>query len=206
MARKECTGYIGVLIDFDQAKRNDDTSIGSGRTATPAFMAVALLQNLWRSVMLQHLYRYDLESFLWVFHWMCFKHQPVTHIDDDSNLRMTLFNDWIQMSQHSYDSKFTWMAEQPFNTSIKPTQLHAEHWEHLGKPWTAAHRSLFWKDMNPVSDEGAEGGSAAELEKLITAIEAARQPEARGRPDLKIRAVRGWDWERQECMQLQAKW
>ncbi|KAG6054252.1 hypothetical protein E4U32_007038 [Claviceps aff. humidiphila group G2b] len=64
-------GYKGMLIDFDLA--HDITKGPSGarfRTGTIEFMAIGVL--LWQ----QHTYRHDLESFLYVFIWLCFVYGP----------------------------------------------------------------------------------------------------------------------------------
>ncbi|KAG6095123.1 hypothetical protein E4U31_006003 [Claviceps sp. LM219 group G6] len=60
-------GYKGMLIDLDLA--HDTTKDPSGRrhrTGTIEFMAVEVLLGQ------QHTYRHDLESFLYVFIWLCF--------------------------------------------------------------------------------------------------------------------------------------
>ncbi|KAL2037271.1 hypothetical protein N7G274_009960 [Stereocaulon virgatum] len=64
--REEADGFTGMLIDEDLAKE-----IGSGRsgarhqTGTMEFMAIQVLQRI------DHTYRHDLESFLYVLLWMC---------------------------------------------------------------------------------------------------------------------------------------
>ncbi|KAG6147827.1 hypothetical protein E4U37_007778 [Claviceps purpurea] len=60
-------GYKGMLIDLDLAR--DITKDPSGqrhRTGTIEFMAIGVLLGR------QHTYRHDLESFLYVFIWLCF--------------------------------------------------------------------------------------------------------------------------------------
>ncbi|KJZ69251.1 hypothetical protein HIM_11354 [Hirsutella minnesotensis 3608] len=63
------TGHIGMLIDLDLAKE-----LGSGRsgarcrTGTMEFMAIEVLQGI------DHTYRHDLESFLYVLIWQCARH------------------------------------------------------------------------------------------------------------------------------------
>ncbi|KAG6108507.1 hypothetical protein E4U13_006408, partial [Claviceps humidiphila] len=64
-------GYKGMLIDFDSA--HDITKDPSGRrhrTGTIEFMAIGVLLGQ------QHTYRHDLESFLYVFIWLCFVYGP----------------------------------------------------------------------------------------------------------------------------------
>ncbi|KAA6407381.1 MAG: hypothetical protein FRX48_08929 [Lasallia pustulata] len=63
---KEANGFTGMLIDADLAKE-----IGSGRsgahhqTGTMEFMAIQVLRGI------SHTYRHDLESFFYVFLWIC---------------------------------------------------------------------------------------------------------------------------------------
>lgn len=107
-----------------------------------------LLHNHWRNRMpvAPHLYRYDLESFVWFIHWMCYRHEPIL-VKRDAALRGSLFSEWTISPRQSYNSKFSWMSSHPFNDSIPPISAHAEHWQYLGKPWTAAaHRQLFWTE------------------------------------------------------------
>ncbi|KAG6134305.1 hypothetical protein E4U38_002448 [Claviceps purpurea] len=64
-------GYKGMLIDLDSAR--DITKGPSGtrhRTGTIEFMAIGVLLGR------QHTYRHDLESFLYVFIWLCFVYGP----------------------------------------------------------------------------------------------------------------------------------
>ncbi|KAG6310268.1 hypothetical protein E4U44_005702 [Claviceps purpurea] len=63
--------YKGMLIDLDLAR--DITKDPSGqrhRTGTIEFMAIGVLLGR------QHTYRHDLESFLYVFIWLCFVYGP----------------------------------------------------------------------------------------------------------------------------------
>ncbi|KJZ71102.1 hypothetical protein HIM_09521 [Hirsutella minnesotensis 3608] len=63
---RKSTGHMGMLIDLDPAKE-----LGSGRsgarcrTGTMEFMAIEVLQGI------SHTYRHDLESFFYVFLWLC---------------------------------------------------------------------------------------------------------------------------------------
>jgi len=69
----------GRLIDLDLAKELDSVPSGaSHRTGTMQFMAIEVLEGK------GHTYRHDLESFLYVFIWMCTRHG---HHDIDDNLK-----------------------------------------------------------------------------------------------------------------------
>ena len=60
------TGFKGMLIDLDLAKELDGGPSGARhRTGTMEFMAIEVLKGI------SHTYRHDLESFLYVFVWLC---------------------------------------------------------------------------------------------------------------------------------------
>lgn len=62
-------GPVGRLIDLDLAKELDSLPSGaSHRTGTMQFMAIEVLQGK------GHTYRHDLESFFYVFIWMCIRY------------------------------------------------------------------------------------------------------------------------------------
>ncbi|KAF4120787.1 Protein kinase domain [Geosmithia morbida] len=66
ITRPETTGFNGMLIDLDQAKVGDGRPSGAQRqTGTVQFMALEVLRSV------DHTYRHDLESFLYVLIWMC---------------------------------------------------------------------------------------------------------------------------------------
>jgi serine/threonine protein kinase len=62
-------GRKGRLIDLDLAKELDNVSSGARhRTGTMQFMAIEVLEGK------GHTYRHDLESFFYVFLWMCIRY------------------------------------------------------------------------------------------------------------------------------------
>jgi hypothetical protein len=65
--------WIGVLNDYDLSSLADDPyPRGNERTGTVPFMALDLLSADAQRGEVKHLYRHDLESFIWVFIWICF--------------------------------------------------------------------------------------------------------------------------------------
>ncbi|KAG9235920.1 hypothetical protein BJ875DRAFT_527697 [Amylocarpus encephaloides] len=58
----------GMLIDLDLAELDSPLSRASHRTVTIQFMAIEVLEDK------GHTYRHDLESFFYVFIWMCIRH------------------------------------------------------------------------------------------------------------------------------------
>ena len=80
----------GVLLDFDLAVLLDKDGrvpahLDNFRTGTPAFMAVDLLEEAKGP----HVFRYDLESFLWVFNWYACNHEDGKRLQDEA------FPDWF---------------------------------------------------------------------------------------------------------------
>lgn len=69
MYRKEKNEVIGVLVDFDLAKRNGRRSTDGGRTLQ--YMALEILEVKATGTPYTHLYRHDLESFYWILIWFC---------------------------------------------------------------------------------------------------------------------------------------
>ncbi|KAF9225596.1 hypothetical protein BS17DRAFT_765428 [Gyrodon lividus] len=67
-------GVMGVLNDFDLASVRGDGRSGNERTGTIPFMAIELLREDGQSGRVDHIYRHDMESFIWVFIWICFQY------------------------------------------------------------------------------------------------------------------------------------
>jgi len=70
---------MGVLNDYDLSSLKSKTSAqgpqGDERTGTIPFMAVDLLTQKGQQGEVQHLYRHDLESFMWVLVWVALRYR-----------------------------------------------------------------------------------------------------------------------------------
>ncbi|KAG1801148.1 hypothetical protein EV424DRAFT_1494676 [Suillus variegatus] len=67
---------IGVLNDYDLSSlANAVGPQGNERTGTVPFMALDLLTKEGQQGKVKHLYRHDLESFMWVFAWIVFRYR-----------------------------------------------------------------------------------------------------------------------------------
>jgi hypothetical protein len=67
---------IGVLNDYDLSSLADDPGPrGNERTGTVPFMALELLSPSAQRGEVKHLYRHDLESFMWVFAWIFMRYR-----------------------------------------------------------------------------------------------------------------------------------
>ncbi|KIJ16056.1 hypothetical protein PAXINDRAFT_11099 [Paxillus involutus ATCC 200175] len=64
---------IGVLNDYDLSSLSSDNPLGNERTGTMLFMAIDLLEATGRDGKVKHLYRHDMESFIWMFIWICYQ-------------------------------------------------------------------------------------------------------------------------------------
>ncbi|KAG2131321.1 hypothetical protein DEU56DRAFT_717782, partial [Suillus clintonianus] len=66
---------MGVLNDCDLSSlANVPGPQGNERTGTVPFMAFDLLTARAQRGEVKHLYRHDMESFVWVFIWICFRY------------------------------------------------------------------------------------------------------------------------------------
>lgn len=67
---------MGVLNDYDLSSlANVPGPQGNERTGTVPFMALDLLTAKAQQGEVKHLYRHDLESFMWVFIWICLRYR-----------------------------------------------------------------------------------------------------------------------------------
>ncbi|KAG1784623.1 uncharacterized protein HD556DRAFT_1251073 [Suillus plorans] len=70
-----CGRVIGVLNDYDLSSIQDDCARGNERTGTVPFMAIELLTVSAIDGAVEHVYRHDAESFIWVFVWVCLRYK-----------------------------------------------------------------------------------------------------------------------------------
>jgi transcriptional regulator of met regulon len=67
---------IGVLNDYDLSSLADEPGPrGNERTGTVPFMALDLLTEEGQRGEVEHLYRHDLESFMWCFAWISLRYK-----------------------------------------------------------------------------------------------------------------------------------
>jgi hypothetical protein len=67
---------IGVLNDYDLSSLADEPGPrGNERTGTVPFMALDLLSEEGQQGEVKHLYRHDLESFMWCFAWISLRYE-----------------------------------------------------------------------------------------------------------------------------------
>ena len=66
---------FGVLNDYDVASLESDSPLANERTGTIPFMALDLLENHGKKGIVKHVYRHDLESFIWVLVWLTLQYR-----------------------------------------------------------------------------------------------------------------------------------
>ncbi|KAG2071556.1 hypothetical protein BDR04DRAFT_1075264 [Suillus decipiens] len=84
----------GVLNDYDLSSLADDSGPrGNERTGTVPFMALDLLTEEGQRGEVKHLYRHDLESFVWCFAWISLRYENGVLLPR----RLRPFDDWATL-------------------------------------------------------------------------------------------------------------
>ncbi|KAG1803457.1 hypothetical protein EV424DRAFT_1647590 [Suillus variegatus] len=111
---------IGVLNDYDLSSLADDTgSRGNECIGTIPFMAIDLLRLTGQRGEVKHLYRHDLESFMWCFAWISLKgvrlSQGLRPVDEWATLdaracavEKNFFQGHIEVPAHLHKDKLMW--------------------------------------------------------------------------------------------------
>lgn len=136
---------IGVLNDFDLASvRSEDPNdpppgpSGSERTGTVPFMALDLLTPAALKGEGPHLYRHDLESFLWVFVWLCHPYKaPLTKQEIADGMEMKdkkpTFDAWTLGAARCLENKGLILLRG--QVGVEPLPEHEKLWKAVGNQW-----------------------------------------------------------------------
>ncbi|OAX30693.1 hypothetical protein K503DRAFT_788297, partial [Rhizopogon vinicolor AM-OR11-026] len=113
--------WIGVLNDYDLSSTHDGPR-GNERTGTIPFMAIELLEEDAIEGKVEHLYRHDAESLIWVLTWVCLRYE-------DGKLRNNRpFNQWLKQDANGCREK-----KNDFMNSgrgkAQPSPSHKSNWE-----------------------------------------------------------------------------
>ncbi|KAG2087331.1 hypothetical protein BD769DRAFT_1617619 [Suillus cothurnatus] len=115
---------IGVLNDYDLSSLADDPGPrGNERTGTVPFMALDLLTEEGQRGEVKHLYRHDLESFMWCFAWISLRYKEGVLLP--RGLRP--FDEWANLDAVACgEKKFVFQARRKV-----PARLHKDQliWE-----------------------------------------------------------------------------
>ena len=114
--------WIGVLNDYDLSSTQQDGPIGNERTGTIPFMAIDLLTDGAIESKVEHLYRHDAESLIWVLAWVCLRYE-------DGKLRNNrLLDEWLKA-----DAKQCRKEKNDFILvgchDVHPSPSHQFNWE-----------------------------------------------------------------------------
>ena len=105
--RDDNNEVIGVLNDYDLASQKGDPPRGNQRTGTIPFMALDLLRPDGQSGKVEHVYRHDLESFIWVLVWL-------TLLYKDGEKVSGSIDDWAKVDANScYLAKLGFLNRPP---------------------------------------------------------------------------------------------
>ena len=100
---------VGVLNDYDLASLKGDPPLGNERTGTIPFMALELLSPNGQNGKVKHLYRHDLESFIWVLVWLSLQYK------DGEKVKRGPIEDWAKMNADKcYSAKWHFLRNPQF--------------------------------------------------------------------------------------------
>ncbi|KAG1730075.1 hypothetical protein EDB19DRAFT_1391181 [Suillus lakei] len=86
---------MGILNDYDLSSLADGQGpLGNERTGTVPFMALELLSAKAQRGEVKHLYRHDLESFMWVFIWICLRYRDGVLLPAD----LSPLDEWARLN------------------------------------------------------------------------------------------------------------
>jgi hypothetical protein len=116
---------IGVLNDYDLSSMKD-VPTGRERTGTVPFMALGLLTDKAMEGKVEHLYRHDAESFIWVLTWITLQYK------DGKFQSNGPLNGWLKENAtrcRDMRSGFLIMAHGPDGDEMKPSSSHQSNWK-----------------------------------------------------------------------------
>ena len=116
---------IGVLNDYDSSSMKDSPT-GRERTGTVPFMALDLLFDKAMEGKVEHLYRHDAESFIWVLTWITLQYK------DGKLLSNGPLDDWLEENAtrcRNVRSAFLIMTPGPNGNGMKPSPSHQSNWK-----------------------------------------------------------------------------
>jgi hypothetical protein len=110
---------VGVLTDYDLSSARDAHTSHERIGATP-FVAMELLTR--RAVKVERLYKHDIESFIWVFTWVCLRYE-------DGELKGGLLDNWLKGSiSRCRIEKVDFLSSGRYKKT-KPSLSHQFNWE-----------------------------------------------------------------------------
>jgi hypothetical protein len=112
---------IGVLNDCDLVSLADTPGRSENkRTGAIPFMAIDLLKPDGQAGLVKHIYRHDMESFIWVFIWLCFQYK-------DGKFHHGPLDEWAKVDADQCAAKKNFFLSYP----QKPSYLTHAGWFRL---------------------------------------------------------------------------
>ena len=100
-----------------------DTPTGNERTETVPFMAMELLTEAAIEGKVEHLYRHDAESFIWVLTWVCLRYE-------NGKLKGRVLNEWLKVdAKGCHNQKSSFMVSGRVDAKLQPAPSHTANWE-----------------------------------------------------------------------------
>jgi serine/threonine protein kinase len=117
---------MGVLNDYDLSSlANVQGPQGNERTGTVPFMARELLTEEGQRGKVKHLYRHDLESFMWVFVWICLRYKQGVLLPR----RLRRFDEWATLGPIACgEKKLVFLNNM---TAFPPSDINEDVWDFL---------------------------------------------------------------------------
>lgn len=131
MGYRFCGRFISVLNDFDLSSikqimsSTKDAPRGLERTGTVPFMALDLLTPEAIAGDVEHVYRHDAESFIWVLTWICLRYEHGKLLGKDRPL-----DEWLAVDAVSCaDKKTNFMYQGIRSKQLRTPISHSVSWD-----------------------------------------------------------------------------
>ncbi|KAG0698937.1 hypothetical protein DFH29DRAFT_855372 [Suillus ampliporus] len=118
--------FIGVLNDYDLSSTRHGGSEPSGteRTGTVPFMAIDLTQKALHGKV-EHVYKHDAESFMWVLVWVCLRYEGGELLSKGRPL-----DEWLRVDAIGcMEKKTAFLFVRLRDKNLRPTRSHEENWK-----------------------------------------------------------------------------
>ncbi|KAG0698935.1 hypothetical protein DFH29DRAFT_834252 [Suillus ampliporus] len=142
--------FIGVLNDYDLSSTRHGGSEPSGteRTGTVPFMAIDLLSQEALDGEVEHVYKHDAESLMWVLAWVCLRYEGGKLLGKGRPLDEWLRVDAIGCSKEKAHFLFVKLS----GTNLRPTGSHEENWK-IARSCLHSIVLLYAKVIIPLDDD-----------------------------------------------------
>ena len=167
MLRRTNDKYYGVMNDWDLATVVGESPEKRGEvTGTVLFMAQDALFRLAMEQEDQHIYRYDLEAFVWILFWVCFRykdtrlipHPPLSDWDTSDVFKI------VCKKQSQMDPRST------THTPERPTDSWKSEWSLVSRLLHWMHKSLPLREVREGYEEPADTATYLAFMEVLTNV------------------------------------